>query len=109
MYEEGPGYTAMLLGQPIGAAGVSILRPGVGEAWAIFSPLIKTMPFAIHRNVKKILARIIAEQHLRRVHAAIDPQDKIAVRWIGRLGFQREGTLRRFGEGGKDMDLYARI
>jgi len=51
--QSGPAWTAMLYGQAIGAGGVSIQRPGIGEAWTLFSPRIKRYPLFMHRFCKQ--------------------------------------------------------
>jgi len=85
--EGGRGYTACLLGDPIGAAGVRVHGNGIGEAWALFSPLLKTMPKALFKNVSKGLNEIIVEEKLKKIWALVDPEDEIAQRFIERLGF----------------------
>jgi len=106
VYEDGgPAYTAMYLGHAIGAAGVYIPRPGIGEAWAMLTPMLKSMPFFLHRKVKRALETLT----LRRIHAQVDPRDKKAMDWILTLGFSYEGTFRKFGENEEDIRIYARV
>jgi hypothetical protein len=85
---EGRGWawTAMLLGDPVGAAGVAITGDR-GEAWAVFSPLIKTMPVALYKAVAKGLAEIKAEVPVRLIVATADAQDAQAARFLRHLGF----------------------
>jgi hypothetical protein len=85
--EHGRGYTACLRGDPIGAAGVRVLNSTTGEAWALFSPRIKTLPFSLYRSVSKGLNEIIAEEKLKKVWALVNPDDEAALRFMQHLGF----------------------
>lgn len=80
--ESGPAFTACLYGHAIGAAGVSIQKPGVGEAWTIFTPLLKRMfPLTMHKLVKKLLIEHAAA--LNEVWAVCRDDGK----WLKILGF----------------------
>jgi hypothetical protein len=79
--ESGPGFTVCLYGQPIGAAGISIQKPGYGEAWSILGPLIKRFPVFLHRTVKSEMRRIAAG--LNEVWAVCEPGNSA---WLERLG-----------------------
>ena len=106
---SGSAYTAVLCGDPIGAAGIAVVKPGVGEAWSLLSPMIKRFPVALHKAVKTRIPEIMARHGLRRVHMTVDPWDVAAIRWAECLGFEREGLMRRFGDNGADMFLFARV
>lgn len=86
--EHGRGYTACLLGDPIGCAGIRVHGNGIGEAWALFSPLLKTMPKALFKNVRHGMLEIIAEEKLKTVWALVDPEDETAQQFMERLGFR---------------------
>lgn len=85
--DEGRGYTACLEGDPIGCAGVRVINPGVGEAWALFSPLIRTMPKTLFKAVRTGLDEIIAEEKLKKLVSIVDMEDKAALRFMAHLGF----------------------
>ena len=85
--EEGRGYTACLMGDPIGCAGVRVHANNSGEAWALFSPLIKKLPLSLFRAVSKGLNEIIAEEKLTKVWSIVDPKDEAACRFMTHLGF----------------------
>ena len=48
-------------------------------------------------------------QNYRRLETMVDPTHAAAVRWITRLGFEREGTCRSYAPDGRDLDIYARV
>ena len=89
----GRGYTGCLLGDPVGCAGVAIQRAGMGECWALFSPIIKTMPLSLFRAVKKGLDEIILESRLTTLYAVVEPTDKSAARFMEHLGFEMKKHL----------------
>ena len=91
--QTGRGFTACLLGNPIGAAGVAIQRPGLGEAWALFSPLIRSRKLELYRAVASGLKEIIQETRIKKIYAVIQPNDEAAVRFIEHLGFKLSGHL----------------
>jgi hypothetical protein len=99
--ELGCGYTACLLGDPIACAGMRIdAADRTGEAWSLFSPVIKAMPLSLFRIVSKGLNEVIAEEKLKLVWSIIDPNNETAVRFIRHLGFERHLRLTSF------QDLY---
>jgi len=106
---SGSAYTAVLCGDPIGAAGIAVVRPGMGEAWSLFSPLIKRFPLALHKAASRLIPEVTKRHNLRRVCAMVDEGDAVAVRWIERLGFEREGLMRSYGDNGEDVFLYAKV
>lgn len=83
---SGRGYTACLLGDPIGCAGVWI-DGKEGRVFAEFSPLIKAMPVQLYKAVKKGLAEIIEETRPECFYTLVDPKDPAAVRFMTHLGF----------------------
>lgn len=82
--ESGPGYTVYLHGIAIGAAGLSVQKQGIGEAWTYFTPLLKRMyPLTMHKLVKKLLQEHAAK--LNEVYAACAPENE---KWLKALGFE---------------------
>lgn len=77
----GPAFTGCLYGRAIGAGGVSIQQPGIGEAWTMFNPLIKRFPLSLHRTIKEHLERIMPM--LDEVWSVCDGDEK----WLRKLGF----------------------
>lgn len=85
--EAGNAFTACLLGEYIGAAGVIVRESNLAEAWAVFSPTIKTFKRDLYVAVKHGLQEIIDENKVKKVTALIDPADAAAKRFIEHLGF----------------------
>jgi hypothetical protein len=107
--EYGTAFTAVLCGDPIGAAGIAVIRPGHGEAWSLLSPMIKRLPVMLHKAASRLIPEVMTKHGLRRVQVTVNPEDPIAIRWAERLGFEREGKMRNFGDNGEDVLLYSMI
>lgn len=105
MIQSGPAYAGICNGTVMAIAGLSKQWEGRAIAWSLLSPNIGHHFIEIHRAVK----RALAQTHMRRIEAHVDPTFASAVRWIQMLGFEREGVMKQFSPDGRDMDLYARI
>jgi hypothetical protein len=55
--QVGPGYSAFLFGCVVGMAGLSLQVPGMGQAWALFTPVLKLFPVWLHRQCLEKLSR----------------------------------------------------
>ena len=108
---HGAAFTARRIsdGKIIACAGVRILWPGCGEAWAIFCNEIHRHKIEIHKNITAYLKIIINDFKLRRIQAYVRADVPVAVDYIEHMGFEREGLLRKFGLDGEDQYIYAMI
>ncbi len=83
------------------------LGSGVGEIWAVFSPLAKKYPHTW--IVAKELLDITFKDYVR-LQAPLDPIScPEAIRFDERLGFKPEFLMRRYGPHGEDMIMYALV
>jgi len=108
--ENGPAYSAVINGKIWGCAGVILLWPGVGEAWAIsILNAPQTFPIFFHKAVIQMLNRIIKLHELHRVQAAVRCDWEQAQKWIERIGFEREGLMRQYLPDHADCWRYAKV
>ncbi len=104
---NGPGFTGRLPdGRILGAAGMTQIAPWVADFWLIPSPWVKDFPLAFHRVVLGKFKELLSQTRARRIQGVVDPRFPERVRWIERMGFVKESTMRSFGADGEDMDLY---
>lgn len=103
--DAGPAFTAFAGLEVIGCAGIIPLWNGRAQVWALLSDLVQVYPKAIHKAVKSY----IDGYDVARLECCVDPRSDRAVRWARRLGFEYEGTMRKYTPIGTDMDLYVRI
>jgi hypothetical protein len=104
----GPAYTVVdAQGRIVFCTGIHDLWPGVGEIWAVFSPLAREYPYT-WIAAKKLLAGGMQMYH--RLQAPLDPVGcPEAIRFDERLGFKPEGMMRKYGPHGEDMIMYALV
>ena len=95
--------------EPVASAGMACLWPGVGEFWMIPSVLVSRHKVSVVREAKRFLADCLERFNLHRAQATIREKDGIALGWIERLGFEREGLMRKFGSDGENYFMYARV
>lgn len=105
----GPAWTLLLDGDPVGCGGVVLLWPGVGEAWSLSAESAAAIPLALHRAVREGLAEAQMRYRLHRIQAAVLACHVVGRRWLALLGFEEEGTMRKYGPGGHDFVRMARV
>lgn len=102
----GPAFTAMVGSEVLGAAGIRIVRPGVGYAWTVFGSSVPRYPVWITRTIKEYLRRTIIDNELHRIEANVFRDDLVGQQWIELLGFEREGIAHEFTADKKDVVRY---
>ena len=107
---RGPCYAGFLDGKLLGVAGICLLWPGVGEAWAVPTEWGRRHGKHYHRAVRDGYRQIVTEQRLRRVHAWVDAEFWVGIRWAMALGFRVETPrLRGYGPQGQDFVLLSQF
>lgn len=89
----------------IGCGGVIDRGGGRGEAWALLAQDAGAGMLAATRAVR----RYLQTAPFRRIEAVTAVDFEPAARWTRLLGFEREGRMRAFCEGGGDADRWAII
>lgn len=100
----GPGFAAVSGTTILGIGGLQEVWRDRAVAWALLSRSIGPAMTPVTRSA----LRWFAVAPWQRIEAYVDPTHEAAERWAALLGFEREGTMRRFHEG-RDFDLYARV
>lgn len=101
--------TFLVDGKPEGVIGVWPYNVQSGTAWAVFSDEATKNGVALARGTRRWIEAVEERDNLCRIQAFIDSDNEIAIHWIEKLGFEREGLMRKAGHDAKDMWLYARI
>ncbi|OPL13590.1 MAG: hypothetical protein AVO39_10345 [delta proteobacterium MLS_D] len=114
--DEGPAIAVIETedGRVLGCGGLRVQWQGMGEAWIVLSlaAIAKstTEQFQHYRKA----AYTIAGDFLRdvcgdmiRIQAHVRVDDAVAIQFAERLGFAREGLLKKFGMDGADHYIYA--
>ena len=105
----GMGFTAFTDEGILGAAGVVRVLPGNWEVWCYTTELFPKYGYRVHRIAQRYLAAFEKRKEWRRFQCVVDSTHPVAVRWVRKLGFEREGILRQYGPEGQDYYQYARV
>jgi hypothetical protein len=105
-----PGSVAFCLkadGNPAFCGGVVNMEWRRAEAWLLPTLFFRTRLLTSMRAMRECLPDLAARGHFIRVQAVC--AEGISGKLFRHLGFDYEGTLRKFGPGGETCDLYARV
>ncbi len=89
--------------------GIVVHYAGFGEAWVLCSPKAETLPKGVFRLAKEFLDKNIKDKKLFRVQAVVRCDWPQAQKFVEKLGFIKEGILKKYGLDQSDYIMYARI
>lgn len=101
----GDAFTLIASGNVAGCGGMINLSPTRGHLWALVDKNAGKSLLGATRLVREFLEK----QSKMRIEIAVKTSFQAGHRWAAMLGFEREGTLRKWGDDGNDYDSYARI
>ncbi len=93
--QAGPAYTGLLDGKIIGAAGIRMVRPGVGDVWSVFSTEMPAVRLSAFKCLKRMLGILIAEFEFTRLRTDSRVGFEQSQRLLEHLGFVRGRTMRQ--------------
>jgi len=105
---EGQSYSAFFDDEVIFVGGIRIILPHVGEGWVICAENIGQFVRELYYYVRHILDVLTNIYDLHRVQAHVKTNWKSACHFVERLGFEKEGLLKKYILG-EDYYIYARI
>jgi RimJ/RimL family protein N-acetyltransferase len=105
----GPAFTFTYKGEIIACAGVTIYWEGMGEVWLAPSKRWRSLAKTAVIWTRDVLDALQDDYRLRRIQADVYADDETAQRFVEHYGFEREGLMRKYDAGGRDMIRYARI
>lgn len=89
-------------------AGLDIFHPGVAEGWAIITPNISKYPIAYTKKMIKVVDTTMEHFDLHRLQIIVKCRGDL-VKWAISLGFEIEGTMKKFGKDKSDYYIMGRI
>ncbi len=107
--EDGPAYTGVLDDKVVVCAGVSIMWPGLGEAWLLTHPDIGEQKFWFYRRLKKMFTLIARVKKLHRVQSDVDCTFEESNLMMKHLGFEEESRMNSYGPNREDFFRYVLI
>jgi len=109
VYESHPGWSGFCDGKLIASIGIIVPYPGLGEAWAVITPLGHQHALWLHRHVKSGILSLSEALKLRRLQATVKANFPEGRRWAESLGFVAEAILEGWGPDGSDYVMYKRM
>ncbi len=95
--------------QIIAIVGFHEIYEGSGEIWALISDEVSKHPIAFGRKAKILLERFAKQHKMRRLQMVVRRGFKDAFDFAIFLGFQPEGTLRKYGPEGDDYYMMGKV
>ena len=96
---KGMAFTGVNEGGIIACGGVLPIWKGVGEAWAVTSPLVQKYPLVFAKTMRSKLIEIIIANSFERVQTIVDAEFRVSQRWLERMGFKYEGEMEKYISG----------
>jgi hypothetical protein len=107
--KAGMAFTVFNEGELVCSAGLAVLWPGVAEAWALFTPLVKELTREMIRVLKRGLEELAGSLKLHRIQTAVQADFLQGRKFIQVLGFKEEGHMEKYGADGADYFRYVRL
>lgn len=95
-------------GVPVAMGGFLEIWPHVVQAWMVATDRIQEIAITLQRHVLQ-LHRLAIASGVHRFQANAMVGNHLGMRWLDRLGYESEGTMRRLGRHGEDFLLMARV
>lgn len=89
-------------------AGLIKLWPGTGELWLICDVQVKNYVQEMYGYCKHLLEHTMDLMYLVRAQTKVQADWQTAIKFAERMGFEREGLLKKFKDGA-DYFMYARV
>lgn len=93
---------------PVAILGLTPDHEKSGYVWSLISKDAALRPKALHKQAISVLNWMQDALGYERL-SANTPANCSGWRWLERLGFEREGTMVKYGADGSDYFLYARV
>lgn len=104
----GPSFSIFDDDKVIFSCGIVLSEFNNGEAWTLFSKEYSKYKKTVFQKTKQILEDLISGFNLKRVSATCS-DSCVHRRFLERLGFVYEGTLKSFGPDNEDLVVYGRV
>lgn len=95
-------------GRILFCAGFNQLWKGVIEVWMVPSVYVDQAPVTFGRTIRRYIERIEKDFKTHRLQTT-SYDDPFHEKWMAWLGFEKEGTLKKFTHDKKNMCVYARV
>ena len=101
-------YTVVAHDKVIAIIGLVQIYGGFYEAWAFIGEDSVKYPKVLYKDVKNVLDFHIQDLNIVRVQASSSGTQDLDA-WFTKLGFEKEGVMRKAGLDGGDLILWGRV
>lgn len=105
--EEGPAWLIENEDGPICAFGGVIMWEGVAEIW--FNLINETDTFLAIRRIKRMIPAMMDKFGAWRLYATVIKGNETGARFVKKMDFVYEGTMRAYYPDKSDAEIYARV
>lgn len=95
-------------GRVIACAGFATLWPGVADGWILPSVYLRDHPMSFAKIIRQWIDNLFKEFALHRFQTT-SYDDDFHARWMGWIGFEDEGLLKKYRHDGVSLRRYARV
>lgn len=105
----GAGFTGIRKsdGKIIACGGIRVNEPGVGEIWGLFSDEIGKYRKALMQDAMAYMKVLINKLDLHKIIAYVRCDQTVDIKFIERIGFERDGLLKMADWDKKDYYVYS--
>ncbi len=109
LHKTGNCFTVTHGNDVVFCGGVTLIpNSGTGEAWVLTSAQVWRHARKLLQVSESVLDIVATDYNLQRLQAHVRTDWKAAISFVERLGFDREGRLRKYNNG-QDYFIYARV
>lgn len=105
---SGHAITALLNGRPVACFGATKLWNGVEEMWSLIENRARKYPKTLTKIAMAYCDFRAISGNLHRLQINVRCADRRAFRWAIAIGFELEGTMRKYGPDQSDFFIMAR-
>lgn len=99
-------YTLCFGTVPVMCGGIAPMWEGLGQAWALVSPVAKRHPITVTRFATRSLQKQAADGGYRRVETTVLSSDSRARVWTIQIGFVWDGEAPLYGPNGEQFTRF---
>jgi hypothetical protein len=105
----GPGFSVFDGEKLLWCIGAVQYWPGTAEGWMLVPADMRAYAREIYYYSKILLDEAMKSWNFKRIQARVKADFTVGQRFLERLGFEREGLLRKMGPNYEDYYMYARV
>lgn len=88
------------------SCGLKIIREGVAHCWVVPSIYVDKYPKSFYKEILRLLDNYCKKMSIHRVQTSVGDE---FIKWIEKLGFERESVLKKITFDKKDEYLYTKF